>query len=125
MPYSHGGEFVARALAAQGVRTTYTLCGGHIAPIYEGCLNNGISILDFRHEQAAAPAAAAEARLTRNLGVAVVTAGPGVTDAVTGVANSYQARIPLVLIGGAAPLKTEGMGALQEMPQTERFRTFS
>ncbi|MEW5988255.1 MAG: thiamine pyrophosphate-binding protein [Chloroflexota bacterium] len=123
--FGHGGEMVARALAAQGVRTIYTLCGGHIAPIYDGCLNNGVAILDFRHEQAAAHAADAHARLTRNVGVAVVTAGPGVTDAVTGVANAYQARSPLILLGGAAPLKTKGMGALQEMPQTEMFQTFT
>jgi acetolactate synthase-1/2/3 large subunit len=112
-------------LAAQGVRTIYTLCGGHIAPIYDGCLNHEIAVIDFRHEQAAAHAADAHARLTRNIGVAVVTAGPGVTDAVTAVANAYQARSPLVLIGGAAPLKTKGMGALQEMPQTPLFSTFT
>lgn len=120
--YTLGGELVARTLAAQGVSTIYTLCGGHIMQIYDGCLNNGIKVIDFRHEQAATHAADAHARLTRHIGVAVVTAGPGVTDAVTGVANAYQARSPLILIGGAAPLKTRGMGALQEMPQTEMFR---
>jgi acetolactate synthase-1/2/3 large subunit len=125
MDYVHGGELVARTLAAQGVTTIYTLCGGHIAPIYDGCLNHAIAIIDFRHEQAAAHAADAHARLTRNVGVAVVTAGPGVTDAVTGVANAYQARSPMILIGGAAPLKTKGMGALQEMPQTAMFETFT
>lgn len=125
MNYAHGGELVARALAAQGVKTIYTLCGGHIAPIYDGCLNHDITILDFRHEQAAAHAADAHARLMRNIGVAVVTAGPGVTDAVTGVANAYQARSPMLLLGGAAPLKTKGMGALQEVPQVEMFQTFT
>ncbi len=125
MDFAHGGELVARALAAQGVSTLYTLCGGHIAPIYEGCLNNEVAVIDFRHEQAAGHAADAHARLTRNVGVALVTAGPGVTDAVTAVANAYQARSPLLLLGGAAPLKTKGMGALQEMPQTEMFRTFT
>ncbi len=123
--FTHGGELVARALAAQGVNTLYTLCGGHIAPIYEGCLNNNIAVIDMRHEQAAAHAADAHARLTRNIGVAAVTAGPGVTDAVTGIANAYQARSPLVLLGGAAPLSTKGMGALQEMPQVEMFKTFT
>ncbi len=118
----HGGEMVARALEAQGVDTIYTLCGGHVAPIYDGCLNHNITIIDFRHEQAAAHAADAHARLTRNVGAAVVTAGPGVTDAVTGVANAYQARSPLILIGGAAPLSTKGQGALQEMPQVGMFR---
>jgi len=125
MAYVHGGELVARTLAAQGVNTVYTLCGGHVAPIYDGCLNQNIQVIDFRHEQAAAHAADAHARLTHNIGVAVVTAGPGVTDAVTGVANAYQARSPMILIGGGAPLKTKGMGALQEMPQTPMFETFT
>lgn len=121
MALAHGGELVAQALSSQGVETIFTLCGGHIASIYEGCLNWDIKIIDFRHEQAAAHAADAHARLTRNIGVAVVTAGPGVTDAVTGVANAYQARSPLILLGGAAPLSTKGMGALQEIPQTGMF----
>jgi acetolactate synthase-1/2/3 large subunit len=125
MTFVHGGELIARSLKQQGVSTIYTLCGGHIAPIYEGCANHGIHILDFRHEQAAAHAADAHARLTRNIGVCVVTAGPGVTDAVTGVANAYQARSPMLLLGGAAPLQTKGMGALQEMPQTDMFKTFT
>ena len=125
MTYAHGGELVARSLAAQGVSTIYTLCGGHVAPIYDGCLNHDIAVIDFRHEQAAAHAADAHARLTHNVGVALVTAGPGVTDAVTGVANAYQARSPMILLGGAAPLKTKGMGGLQEMPQTEMFQTFT
>lgn len=123
--FLHGGEMVARALKAQGVSTLYTLCGGHIAPIYDGCLNNAVDVIDFRHEQAAAHAADAHARLTRNVGVAAVTAGPGVTDAVTGVANAFQARSPMILIGGAAPLNTKGKGALQEMPQTDMFKTFT
>ncbi len=120
--YALGGELVARTLAAQGVSTIYTLCGGHVMGIYDGCLNNNIAVIDFRHEQAAAHAADAHARLTRNIGVAVVTAGPGVTDAITGVANAYEARSPLVLIGGASPLKTKGMGALQEMAQLNMFK---
>ncbi|MFW5691573.1 MAG: thiamine pyrophosphate-binding protein [Chloroflexota bacterium] len=123
--FTLGGELIARALKAQGVDALFTLCGGHILPIYEGCLNNDIAVIDFRHEQAAAHAADAYARLTRGIGVAAVTAGPGVTDAVTGVANAYQARSPMILLGGAAPLKTKGMGALQEMPQTGMFETFT
>lgn len=125
MQFTHGGELVARSLAAQGVGTLYTLCGGHIAPVYEGCLNNNISVIDFRHEQAAGHAADAYARLTRNIGAAIVTAGPGVTDAVTAVANAYYARSPMILFGGAAPLGKRGRGALQEMPQTSMFADFS
>ena len=98
MDFLHGGELIARALKAQGVNTLYTLCGGHIAPVYEGCLNNNIAIIDFRHEQAAAHAAGAPPRLTHNIGVALGTAGPGVPDAVTVGANADQAPTPSILI---------------------------
>ncbi len=117
-----GGELVARALKQAGVGHVFTLCGGHILPIYDGCLNEGIRVIDTRHEQAAAHAADACARLTRNIGVALVTAGPGVTDAVTGVANALSARSPVLLIGGAAPLGLRGLGALQEMEQVALLR---
>jgi acetolactate synthase-1/2/3 large subunit len=117
-----GGELVARVLKQAGVAHLFTLCGGHILPIYDGCLSEGIRIIDTRHEQAAAHAADACARLTRNVGVALVTAGPGVTDALTGVANAHSARSPLLLIGGAAPLGLRGLGALQEMEQVALLR---
>ena len=117
-----GGHLVARTLAQAGVGHIFTLCGGHILPIYDGCLDEGIGVIDMRHEQAAAHAADAYARLTRNVGVAVVTAGPGVTDAVTGVANAHAARSPLLLIGGAAPLGLRGLGALQETEQVALLR---
>src|SRR5438128_6164712 len=117
-----GGDLVARVLAQAGVSHVFTLCGGHILPIYDGCLREGIRVIDLRHEQAAAHAADAWARLTRNLGVAIVTAGPGVTDAVTGVANAYSARSPVLLIGGAAPLGLRGLGALQEREQVALLR---
>ena len=112
-----GGELVARVLARESVGAIFTLCGGHILPIYDACLRHGIRIIDVRHEQAAAHAADAWARLTRGLGVAVVVPGPGVTDAVTGVANAHAARSPLLLIGGGSPLGLKGRGALQEMDQ--------
>ena len=76
----------------------------------------------MRHEQACAHAADAYARLTRNIGVALVTAGPGVTDAVTGIANAYSARSPVLLIGGAAPLGLRGLGSLQEVEQVDLLR---
>jgi acetolactate synthase-1/2/3 large subunit len=112
-----GGQLVARTLKEAGVGHVFTLCGGHILPIYDGCLSEGVGIIDVRHEQAAAHAGDAYARLTRGIGVAVVVPGPGVTDAVTGVANAYAARSPLLLIGGAAPLGLRGLGALQETEQ--------
>ncbi len=117
-----GGHVVARQLKNEGVRCVFTLCGGHVAPIYDGCLREGIDIVDTRHEQAAVHAADAWSRLTRGCGVAIVTAGPGVTDGVTGVANAYQAQVPLVVLGGAAELRFIGKGALQEMEQTSLLR---
>jgi acetolactate synthase-1/2/3 large subunit len=113
-----GGHIVARQLQAEGVRCVFTLCGGHVAPIYDGCLRYGIDIIDTRHEQAAVHAADGWARLTRTAGVAILTAGPGVTDGVTGVANAYQASIPIVVLGGASELRFRGKGALQELEQT-------
>lgn len=117
-----GGHLVARTLKAAGVNHLFTLCGGHILPIYDGCVSEDIAVIDMRHEQACAHAGDAYARLTRNIGVAAVTAGPGVTDAVTGVANAYSARSPLLLIGGAAPLGLRGLGALQETEQVGLLR---
>jgi acetolactate synthase-1/2/3 large subunit len=117
-----GGHLVARTLAQAGVGHIFTLCGGHILPIYDGCITENVQVVDMRHEQAAAHAADAYARLTRGIGVAVVTAGPGVTDAVTGVANALSARSPVLLIGGAAPLGLRGLGALQETEQVGLLR---
>jgi acetolactate synthase I/II/III large subunit len=122
MPGLTGGDLVARVLAREGVGAIFTLCGGHVLPIYDACLREGIRVIDVRHEQAAAHAADAWARLTRGLGVAVVVPGPGVTDAVTGVANAHAARSPLLLIGGGAPLALRGRGALQEMEQVALLR---
>src|SRR5512136_3506777 len=109
-------------LKKDGVTTAFPLSGLHIAPIYAGCVEEGIRLIDTRHEQAAAHAADAWARLTRGVGVAIVTAGPGVTDAVTGVANAWAANVPLLLIGGAAPTFNQGRGSLQEMPQVPHFQ---
>ena len=117
-----GGRLVARLLRKEGVGTVFTLSGLHVAPIYAGCVDEGVRVVDLRHEQAAAHAADAWARLTRGAGVAIVTAGPGVTDAVTGVANAWAAQSPLVLLGGAAPTFNLGRGSLQEMPQVPLFQ---
>ena len=125
MAFSIGGHLVAEELHRGGVRDLFTLCGGHIAPIYDGCLRYGIRMIDTRHEQAAAHAGDGYARLTRGPGVALVTAGPGVTDAVTGVANAYQAQSPLVLLGGAAEVRSVGRGALQEMEQLPVLRSIT
>lgn len=120
-----GGHLVAEELYRHGVRDIFTLCGGHIAPIYDGCLRYGIRLIDTRHEQAAAHAGDGYARLTRGVGVALVTAGPGVTDAVTGIANAFQAQSPLVVLGGAAEVRSVGRGALQEMEQVPLMRSIT
>ncbi len=118
----HGGRLVADHLAAEGVDALFTLTGGHISPIYDGCKDRGIRVVDVRHEQAAAHAADAYGRLTFRPGVAAVTAGPGVTDAITGVTNAFYANSPMVLLGGRNPLALEGMGGLQDAPQVELLR---
>ena len=80
-----GGHLVAKALKAEGVDTIFTLCGGHIIDIYDGCIDEGIRIVDVRHEQVAAHAADGYARQTGRLGCVVTTAGPGCTNAMTGI----------------------------------------
>jgi acetolactate synthase-1/2/3 large subunit len=99
-----GGHLVAQALKHEGVDTIFTLCGGHIIDIYDGCLDEGIKIVDVRHEQVAAHAADGYARVTGTPGCAVVTAGPGTTDAITGIANAFRAESPMLMIGGQGAL---------------------
>jgi acetolactate synthase-1/2/3 large subunit len=121
----HGGHLVARALAAEGVQHLFTLSGGHIAPIYDGCADEGIRMVDFRHEQAAAHAADGWARVTGKPGVCAVTAGPGVTDAVTGIANGFYANSPMLVLGGKSPLAELEMGSLQEMDHVSLVRSIT
>ncbi len=112
----HGGKLAARALKQAGVDCIFTLSGGHIMPIYDGALDEGIRIVDVRHEQAAVHAADAYSRLNPGkLGCAVLTAGPGVTDGVTGVANAWRANSPILVIGGQGPFNNLRRGSLQEM----------
>src|SRR5437867_2491043 len=118
----HGGYLVARFLATEHVPVIFTLCGGHIAAIYDGCIDFGIKVVDFRHEQAAAHAADAWARVTGQPGVAVVTAGPGVTGTVTAVANAYRAGSPIVVLGGQGGVGDFEKGALQELDHVELMR---
>src|SRR6266852_5104265 len=122
MSMTHGGWLVAKILKREGVEVVFTLSGGHIAAIYDGCLREGIRVVNTRHEQAAVHAAEGWAKCTRTPGVALLTAGPGVTDGVTGVANAYLAGSPILVIGGAAPLSLWDRGALQEMNQIDLLR---
>ncbi len=114
-----GGHLVARALKNEGVDTIFTLCGGHIIDIYDGCVDEGIRIIDVRHEQVAAHAADGYARQTGKLGCVVTTAGPGCTNAMTGVACAFRAETPMLHIGGQGSLSQHKMGSLQDLPHVD------
>ncbi len=122
MSQLHGGRIVAQALKNEGVSHIFTLCGGHVMPIYDGCLDQGIRVVDTRHEQTAGHAADGWARVTGHPGVAVVTAGPGLTDAVTGVASAWRANIPMLIIGGQGPRSLADKGSLQDMNHVDLMR---
>lgn len=109
-----GGHLFAKALKKEGVEYVFTLNGGHIYNLYEGCADEGIELIDFRHEQVAAHAAEGWAKVTGKPGVCIVTAGPGVTDAVTGIANAFQAPSPMIMVGGNAGIFDHLRGGLQD-----------
>ncbi|MEY4513975.1 MAG: hypothetical protein RLZZ450_6097 [Pseudomonadota bacterium] len=113
----NGGERIADVLHRQGVRTLFTLCGGHISPILVGANKRGIRVVDVRDEKNAVFAADATARLTGVPGVAAVTAGPGVTNTITAVKNAQLAHSPLILLGGATATVLRNRGALQDIDQ--------
>lgn len=117
-----GGRLVAKALKNEGVDTIFTLCGGHIIDIYDGCIDEGIRIIDVRHEQVAAHAADGYARQTGKLGCVVTTAGPGCTNAVTGIATAFRSESPVLHIGGQGALTQHKMGSLQDLPHVDMMR---
>jgi len=117
-----GGHLVAKALKSEGVDTIFTLCGGHIIDIYDGCVDEGIRIIDVRHEQVAAHAADGYARQTGRLGCVVTTAGPGCTNAVTGIATAFRSESPVLHIGGQSALVQWKMGGLQDLPHVDMMR---
>ena len=108
-----GGHLVAKALKTEGVDTIFTLCGGHIIDIYDGCVDEGIRIIDVRHEQVAAHAADGYARQTGKLGCVVTTAGPGCMNAMTGIATAFRSESPVLHIGGQSALtqRHDGLAA--------------
>lgn len=116
-PFVDGGDRVAAALAAHGVTHLFTLCGGHVSPILVRAKARGLRIVDTRNEATAVFAADAYARLTGTVGVAVVTAGPGLTNTITALKNAQLAQSPVLLIAGAAPTALQGRGALQDIAQ--------
>ena len=111
----HGGRLVAQTLKSRGVEYLFSLSGGHLFSIYDGCKEEGIEIVDTRHEQAAAWAAEGFAKATRKAGVCALTAGPGVTNGMSALAGAQQNRSPLVVLGGRAPEMRWGSGSLQEI----------
>jgi len=117
-----GGHLVAKALKSEGVDTIFTLCGGHIIDIYDGCIDEGIKIVDVRHEQVAAHAADGYARQSGRLGCVVTTAGPGCTNAVTGIATALRSESPVLHIGGQSALVQWKMGGLQDLPHVDMMR---
>ncbi|WP_038097356.1 thiamine pyrophosphate-binding protein [Thioalkalivibrio sp. HK1] len=117
-----GGHLVAKALKCEGVDTIFTLCGGHIIDIYDGCIDEGIKVVDVRHEQVAAHAADGYARQTGRLGCVVTTAGPGCTNAVTGIATAFRSESPVLHIGGQAASSQHRMGGLQDLPHVDMMR---
>ncbi|BCP15797.1 acetolactate synthase [Mycobacterium paraintracellulare] len=111
----HAGRLVARRLKASGIDTVFTLSGGHLFSIYDGCRDEGIRLIDTRHEQTATFAAEGWSKVTRVPGVAALTAGPGVTNGMSAMAAAQQNQSPLVVLGGRAPAQRWGMGSLQEI----------
>jgi acetolactate synthase-1/2/3 large subunit len=119
------GELVALALKRAGVSHLFTLNGGHIWPILTGASEHGIRIIDFRHEQSATFAAEGWAKVTRECGVAAVTAGPGVTNSISALAQAQSNDSPMFVIGGRAPVARWGMGSLQEMDHVAIVRSLT
>ncbi|MEW6471590.1 MAG: acetolactate synthase [Actinomycetota bacterium] len=115
MDLVHGGTLAAQALQEAGVDTVFTLSGGHIFPLYDGCVAAGIRLIDTRHEQTAGFAAEGWAKVTRRPGVAALTAGPGVTNGMSAITSAFFCGSPMVVIGGRAPAARWGSGSLQEV----------
>jgi len=111
----HAGRLIARRLKAAGVEIVFTLSGGHLFSVYDGCRDEGIRLIDTRHEQTATFAAEGWSKVTRSPGVAALTAGPGVTNGMSAMAAAQQNQSPLVVLGGRAPASRWGMGSLQEI----------
>jgi acetolactate synthase I/II/III large subunit len=111
----HGGRLIAKRLAAHGVTKVFTLSGGHLFSIYDGCRDEGIEIIDTRHEQTAAFAAEGWSKVTREIGVCALTAGPGITNGMSALGSAQQNGSPMLVLGGRAPQLRWGQGSLQEM----------
>src|SRR5687768_2956328 len=125
MARPNGGAIIAEILRKQGVRFLFTLCGGHISPILVEAKARGIRVVDVRDEKNAVFAADAVSRMTGTIGVAAVTAGPGVTNTITAVKNAQMAQSPLIIFGGATPTLLKGRGALQDVDQISIMKSIT
>lgn len=112
---AHAGRLIARRLKAHGVHRLFTLSGGHLFSIYDGCREEGVELVDTRHEQTAAFAAEGWAKVTRTPGVAALTAGPGVTNGLSALGSAQANHSPMLVLGGRAPAGRWGSGSLQEI----------
>src|SRR5215468_12152490 len=121
----HGGQLALEALRVFGVTEMFTLSGGHVFPLYDAAQRTGTRIVDVRHEQSAVFAAEAVAKLQRRPGLAVLTAGPGVTNGISGVTSAWFNGAPVVVLGGRAPQFRWGAGSLQEMDHVPIFTSIT
>ena len=110
-----GGRLAVKALKNEGVECIFALSGGHVDPIFQGCIDEGVRLIDVRHEQAAAFMAEGWARVAGQPGIAVATAGPGVTNMITGLWNSFECLAPVIVFGGRTSLSEFELGSLQDM----------
>ena len=120
----HVGLDIGSFFKQKNISSVFTLCGGHISPILVGCEKENIDIIQVRDEVSAVFAADAVSRLTESIGVAIVTAGPGVTNTVTAIKNAQMAQSPILLIGGAAATLLKGKGSLQDIDQISLLKTY-
>lgn len=121
----NAAQAIAMSLKARGVTTVFALCGGHVMPIWMALADQGIAIVDVRDERSAVYMAHASAAVSGGIGVALVTAGPGVTNAMTGIANAHMSRMPVLVISGVPPRPQEGRGALQDMSHVDLVRSIT
>ena len=125
MTQVHGGHLVVKSLEREGVTHLFTLCGGHIDKILDALPGSPIRVIDVRHEQAAAMMAQGWSIATGNLGVCLVTAGPGLTNAITGIVDAMASHIPMLVISGRSPRKENDLGALQDIDQAALMRSIT
>src|SRR5687768_7650689 len=121
----HGGQLALAAIEAAGVKEMFTLSGGHVFPLYDAAHQTGFPLYDVRHEQTAVFAAEAVAKLQRRPGVAVLTAGPGVTNGISGITSAFFNAAPVLVLGGRAPQFRWGAGSLQEIDHIPLVRSIT